>query len=168
MKSFIELRESLKEAALGKLPDPPPMIVLRRIGIRNFPHGEKIALYHNDKLNLDVSVPYSNDGKNDVTKLTYASIREEVNSLDETIIKKLQIIANKPTADNVNFGNGSFVQVQPVVAQKILTLYKRNDLTFANRVKLSRFVSGNPKAFKAVVDFVNQMDGGDNQGQGDN
>lgn len=160
MKSFSEIRGMLKESGLGKLPDPPPMIVLRRIGIRNFPHGEKIALYRNDKLDLDVSVPYSQDSH----KITVANVREEINTLDETIIKKLNIIANKSMPSNVNFSNGTFVQVQPAVAKKIVDLYKHKDLSFSNRVKLSRFVSGNPKAFKSVVDFVNQQMDEENNG----
>jgi hypothetical protein len=42
-----------------KLPDPPMVLILKRKAIRLFPSGEKVALYHSDKLGLDVSIPYS-------------------------------------------------------------------------------------------------------------
>jgi hypothetical protein len=42
-----------------KLPDPPMVLILKRKAIRLFPSGEKVALYHSDKLGLDVSIPYT-------------------------------------------------------------------------------------------------------------
>lgn len=155
MKSFFEhLGASLEEGEMGLQPDPPPMIVLRRIGIRNFPHGEKVALYRNDKLDLNVSVPYA--GKASTDRVAFAQVKEEIESLEETIIKKLKSIADKSSVQKVSFGPGADVQVQPATAKKILDLYAHPDLSFSNRVKLSRYVSSDPKEFKKVVDFVTQ------------
>jgi hypothetical protein len=150
MKKLSELRGTLKENEQGKLPDPPPMLLLRRKAIRVFPNGQRIALYQNDKLGLDVSVPYfpGKLGRKEIPSVT----KEEF--LGETIIKKLEAIVKSGMPDNVVFENGAAVQVQPNVADKILSLY--NQVNFTNRVKLTRFVSATPKEFKKVVDFTTE------------
>jgi hypothetical protein len=152
MKYFKEIRGTLKEAERGKLPDPPPVIMLRRIGLRNFPTGERVALYRNDKLGLDVSVPYL-PGKFGKTQVAMGSLKEEIElTLNETIIKKLIRIATKSQPDNVTLGNGVQFQVQPNVAKKLIDLTKK--VNFTNRVNLSRFMSGNPNDLKKIVDFT--------------
>lgn len=156
MKSFKEIRGTLKESESGtKLPDPPPMILLRRIAIRVFPNGQRVALYQNRRLNLDVSVPYfpGRLGNPSPTKeISLAQVKESVERLDETIIKKLEKIQKNSQPDNVVFSNGASVQVQPATAKKILDLYKK--VNFDNRAKLTQFVSMTPKEFKKVVDFT--------------
>ena len=156
MKKFTQLREALKKGEQGKkLPDPPPMIVLKRKGYRTFPNGELVALYHNDMLKLDVSVPFSA-----AKTLGYGTFKEQVEYdnliLNETIVKKLESIVRNGMQSNVELANGATATVQPTTAQKILDLYNHNQLHFANRVKLSRYMSNDPKSFKKVVDFVSQ------------
>jgi hypothetical protein len=154
MKKLKEIRGTLKEVELGKLPDPPPVVVLRRIGLRSFPTGERVALYRNDKLNLDVSVPYL-PGKIGGMK-PMAMMREEIElniqDINETIIKKLISIIRKGTPQLVSFADGTKGEVQPAVASRIVNLTKK--VNFTNRVGLTRFVSGDPKNFKSVVDFT--------------
>lgn len=63
MKSLSEIknlgdREGIVESK-KELPDPPMIIVLKRKAIRLFPSGKRVALYHNDKLGVDISIPYS-------------------------------------------------------------------------------------------------------------
>lgn len=155
MKSFKEIRGTLLEAEYVKLPDPPPVVVLRRIGIRMYPTGERIALYRNSKLNLDVSVPYF-PGKIGNIKVPVAVMREEIElpleNLNETIMKRLLKIVRSGQPDNVEFGNGTTAQVQPAVAARLVNLTKQ--LHFTNRVKFTRYVSGNPQDFKSAVDFT--------------
>lgn len=151
MLKFSEFRKL--DESFGGEKDPPPMIVIRRIGIRNYPTGDKIALYRNEKLKLDISIPY-NEKKS--SGLPAAVFREEVERLDETIIKKLESIVKKGQPDNVVLINGASVQVQPSVAAKILKIYR--NVRFANRVKFTNFVSEHPKQLKAVIDFTNQND----------
>lgn len=38
--------------------DPPPMLVLKRVGIRIFPDGRRVAMYTDSKLGLTFSIPY--------------------------------------------------------------------------------------------------------------
>jgi hypothetical protein len=42
--------------------DPPNVLVMRRVSIRQFPQGNKVALYYIEALNQYVTVPYSNLG----------------------------------------------------------------------------------------------------------
>lgn len=155
MKYFKEIRGTLKEAEYGKLPDPPPVVVLRRIGIRIFPSGERIALYRNSNLNLDVSVPYS-PGKIGNQKIPFAMMKEQIefdsDVLNETVTKKLLKIVRTGNADNVVLNDGTSVQIQPAVAARLVNLAKQ--LRFTNRVNFTRFISGNPKDLKAAVDFT--------------
>lgn len=39
--------------------DPPVVLVLRRKAIRMFPHGQSVAQYRNDNLNIDIAIPYT-------------------------------------------------------------------------------------------------------------
>lgn len=41
-----------------KVDDPPPMLVLKRAGIRIFSDGRRVALYTDSKLGLTFSIPY--------------------------------------------------------------------------------------------------------------
>ena len=53
----IKDQESINEG-LGPNVIPAPMIVLRRVGVRTFPDGRKVAMYSNDKYNLIFTVPF--------------------------------------------------------------------------------------------------------------
>jgi len=59
IKQIIGDREDIIEAKNGALPDPPMIVILKRKAIRLFPNGRRVALYHSDKLGIDVSIPYS-------------------------------------------------------------------------------------------------------------
>jgi hypothetical protein len=50
MKNF---KEFLTEAK-----DPPMLLTLRRQGIRNFPNGDRVALFSNPQLNIQLAIPY--------------------------------------------------------------------------------------------------------------
>jgi hypothetical protein len=64
MKTLNEIKNSkdgeINEAGIG-LSDPPTVVILKRKAIRVFPNGKRVALYHSDKLGIDVSLPYSKD-----------------------------------------------------------------------------------------------------------
>ncbi len=69
VQSFQALRKNIQNSfeitdknqlceALQDEVQPPPMLVLRRQGIRIFPDGKRVALYTNDKLGLTFTIPY--------------------------------------------------------------------------------------------------------------
>lgn len=39
--------------------DPPNILIMKRKSIRQFPNGQRVALYHVDKINKYVTVPYT-------------------------------------------------------------------------------------------------------------
>lgn len=57
MKNLSEIRQT-EEVLEEGLQDPPMIVVLRRTAIRLFPGNQRVALYTNDHLGLEVSVPY--------------------------------------------------------------------------------------------------------------
>lgn len=61
MKTLKELRSPYlpgrdeKESQM----DPPAVLIMRRKSIRQFPDGQRVALYYVDKINKYVTVPYT-------------------------------------------------------------------------------------------------------------
>lgn len=58
-KSFKQLRADLNEG-IGISADimAPAMLILKRRGIRVYPDGQRVALYHNDRFNMIFPVPF--------------------------------------------------------------------------------------------------------------
>jgi len=84
MKSFSEF-QNLNEKVTGQLPDPPMILVLRRTAIRIFPSGEKVALYRNENLGIDISIPYK---PNDIgSRVAVSSIKEDFKIGDKVKFK---------------------------------------------------------------------------------
>ena len=42
----------------SKPSDPPQILIMRRKSIREFPNGQRVALYQIDKLNRYITIPY--------------------------------------------------------------------------------------------------------------
>lgn len=61
----MKFKEFIKEQLVTeKTVDPPMLIQLRRLGIRNYPRGERVALYYNPQLGVQLAIPYDyNNGK---------------------------------------------------------------------------------------------------------
>jgi hypothetical protein len=153
MKTFSQYIQELNEAVPAA--DPPAMIVLRRLGIRNYPTGAKVALYRNDKMNLDVSVPYFPDSGSG-GKVGYGSIvKEDLNTLqiviDESIVQSLRAIMKKDKPGIVTFANGTTATVQPSTAKNIVDLHGK--VNKRNKQNLGQ-MGNSPQDFKKVVDFT--------------
>ena len=39
--------------------DPPAVLIMKRKSVRQFPNGQRVALYYVDKINKYVTVPYT-------------------------------------------------------------------------------------------------------------
>jgi hypothetical protein len=74
MKTLHEIKSQNIVQEVKKVPDPPTILVLKRKAIRQFPSGKRVALYHNDKLGIDISVPYSSEMEPEIA----GGISEEV------------------------------------------------------------------------------------------
>ena len=58
MKSFSQFKTDLVESRDKSL-DPPAVLVMRRKSIRQYPGGQRVALYFVDKINKYITVPYT-------------------------------------------------------------------------------------------------------------
>jgi len=54
----MSFKKFLAEQNVNEAKDPPMLLQLRRQGIRNFPNGERVALFSNPQLNIQLAVPY--------------------------------------------------------------------------------------------------------------
>lgn len=52
------LKEVLSEGKKERSMDPPNVLIMKRKSIRQFPNGQRVALYYVDKINKYVTVPY--------------------------------------------------------------------------------------------------------------
>lgn len=156
MKKLSDIRGTPTKIG-SKLPDPPMVVLLQRKAIRLYPNGQRIALYHNDRLNLDVSVPYfpGKFGK----EPGFGELKENI-SLDEdsTIWKKLGAIAKGKPGD-ITFSNGAVLKnVQPSVAASIKKLRDDLGLNTYNKEKLANKVNATPADFNDVIKFIRKND----------
>lgn len=59
MKTLKEFR-SLTEGQGGNTAmDPPAVLIMKRKSVRQFPNGQRVALYYVDKIDKYVTVPYT-------------------------------------------------------------------------------------------------------------
>lgn len=101
MKTFKELNEFVH--AQGILQDPPQVLVLRRTSIRTFPKGERVALYRNENLNLNVSIPYH---PNSTYKPISVSGVNEEEQIDENILHGIHHAIRTKMPRDLIFMNG--------------------------------------------------------------
>lgn len=105
MKTLREIRESvvaspseeaeyIEESNVMSISNIPFVIVLKRKAIRIYPNGQKVALYHNEKLDKFVTIPFSDIG-----------VSEEVEQIDELSKKTLGSYIKKAHDDATNKAN---------------------------------------------------------------
>ena len=58
MKTLKELR-SLDGGHASAAMDPPAVLIMKRKSVRQFPNGQRVALYYVDKIDKYVTVPYT-------------------------------------------------------------------------------------------------------------
>lgn len=59
MKTLKELRSLDEKSEKETQMDPPAVLIMRRKSIRQFPDGQRVALYYVDKIDKYVTVPYT-------------------------------------------------------------------------------------------------------------
>jgi hypothetical protein len=60
-EGFVYDEEPLLESVTIKHHEMPAVLVLRRTSFRQFPNGQIIALYHADKINKYITIPYEDE-----------------------------------------------------------------------------------------------------------
>ena len=146
------LNESKKKSKGKRTQDPPPVLMLRRTGVRVFPNGERVALYHNAKLGLNFSVPYTDSGYNNPVTANEGVLQEELLGEDATVIQRMAIIAKKREMGEVVFDNGVKTKIDVTTAESVLRLL--GELTPSNRERVTALVNGSLSGLSKVRDFA--------------
>lgn len=149
LKDFISEKE-LEEASIEESPqamlakpmDPPPILIMRRKSIRQFPNGQRVAMYHIDKLNRYVTIPYAET----------AWAMEEADQVTEDVFYQLQNIVENRSGSVISFGDGSSTKVDVLTAKAILNVH--NALTEENKKRYSDMAHQGKDCFDEVAKFA--------------
>lgn len=125
------------KTSLSQELDPPAVLIMRRKSIRQFPNGQRVALYYVDKINKYVTVPYEN--------MQWSSATEE------TVLDKLKKVNESKKNMVVEHIDGSTTEVTPQMAKQMMELYKKiND---ANKAKMQDMLEASAKHFQTIAKF---------------
>ena len=114
--------------------DPPTVLVMRRKSVRQFPNGQRVALYYVDKLNKYVTVPYNDM---EFSAMAEETVFEKIQNLNETVI--------------VEHLDGSTSEVTPELARSIMKLH--NKLSESNRTRILDMLEASSKHFQTIAKF---------------
>lgn len=135
---------------------PPPMLVLRRQGIRIFPDGRRVALYTNDKLGLTFTIPYRPSGTTNPATVIPGLAAEEVEH--EEIMESLDQVKAyaqeeqpKALAKHMKFADGSKLKVSHGAAKAIHLVH--GALNDENKKKFADMLT-TPKGFEKAAHFA--------------
>jgi hypothetical protein len=117
--------------------DPPAILIMRRKSVRQFPNGQRVALYFVDKINKYVTVPYED--------MQWGA------TFEETTLDQLNYSAQY--GDNVvlEHFDGTSTEVSPEMAKNIINLYKK--INEANKAKMLDMLEASSKHFQTIAKF---------------
>ena len=145
--------DQLCEATLRDEVSPPPMLVLKRTGIRIFPDGRRVAMYVNDKLGLTFTIPYKPTGTT-TGDATVPGVSEEVEEIMESldqVAAYAQQEQPKAMAKHMKFADGSKLKVSHGAAKAIHMVH--GALNPENKKKFEELLS-HPKGFEKAAHFA--------------
>jgi hypothetical protein len=93
VKEEIVLDESIAK-------DPPFILILKRKAIRLYPNGMKVAVYHNDRLNKDFAIPFTQDDAGMIQAEQIELDTGDVVELDEETLNAFQAVYLSLTEEN--------------------------------------------------------------------
>ena len=146
-----EINEELWEEGDNKQKtmDPPSVLIMRRKSIRQFPNGQRVALYYVDKIDKYVTVPYTAMQWSTSTPEEFES---EGEMIKEDVISQLKNIVEQQSYDRIQFQDGKRMLVTVELAESILKMY--NVLNESNKEQLAEMANKNKEHFGKVIDFA--------------
>lgn len=150
MASFKQLRAKRKPYQ-----DAPAMLVLKRVGIRNYPNGQQVALYHNSALDLNISVPFKGSSL-DPDGMVASPVGSLIPSINEGVIGSLKNIAQKQQPGQVKFNNGQVEEVHNTIAQQIVDVHSR--LENSNKDKFERLINAGPGGLQKITHWLKDLE----------
>jgi hypothetical protein len=143
--------DQVSESTFKDEVNPPPMMVLKRKGIRIFPDGRRVALYTNDKLGIVFTIPYKGSGtKTEIIPGVQAEETEVGNFVEN--IEHIKDIVDKKQAKKLKFLDGGDLQVDHQTAHAIHLVH--NSLNDENKAKVAKMLSHSKGQFMKVADFA--------------
>ena len=140
-----EIKELDEKVVKSRPHDPPAILIMRRKSIRQFPNGQRVALYNIDKLNKVIMIPYDD-------MEAVLTVGEEVEELEENVMHHLNDIVSSGSAKRVKFHDGSSVKVDRQTAHAVLKVH--GALNDENKKKVSDMAHKSKHHFMKVVDFA--------------
>lgn len=124
---------------------PPPMMTLRRTGIRIFPDGRRVALYVSNKYNLMFSVPYKSTGAPEDFPVVQA---------EEIVLENIEQLAEVKEGETkkVKVGDET-MDIHHQTAMDVLRLHSK--LNDANKKIMQQHIK-DPEKFKKILDLAKQ------------
>lgn len=156
MKNSYEITDvdQISESVMKDEVNPPPMLVLKRKGIRIFPDGRRVAMYTNDKLGLVFTIPYKGSGtQTEVLPGVQAESfepEEVMESLDQ-VAKYAQEESPKQTSRHMKFADGSKLRVSHGAAKAVHMVH--GALNDENKKKFADMLT-HPKGFEKAAHFA--------------
>lgn len=144
-------KEQICEATLKDELSPPPMLVLRRTGIRIFPDGRRVAMYVNQKLGLVFTIPYRGTAGAEVIPGVQSEEVEYMMENIEHITKYASEETPKALSKHFKFDDGSKMKVAHGVAKAMHMVH--GALNPENQKKYQAMLS-DPKGFSKAADFA--------------
>jgi hypothetical protein len=139
-KTLVATSEPMVEGRTGQSQDkdPPAILIMRRKSVRQFPNGQRVALYYVDKINKYVTVPYED-------------MQWGASYTEETVIDQLSYSAQYKDKVVVEHFDGTTTEVTPEMAQNIISLY--NKINEANKAKMLEMLEASSKHFQTIAKF---------------
>lgn len=131
-------KDQITEEPLN-MKDPPNILLLKRITVRLFPDGTKVALYYNRLLDKHFTIPYG-PGINSPL---------QAEETEMSVLESLRYISQLDESQEIWFETDSR-SVDPETAQNILKLY--NSLSEENKIKMEEKLN-DPVMFDKLHEF---------------
>ena len=80
--------------------DPPFILILKRKAIRLYPNGMKVAVYHNDRLDKDFAIPFTQDDAGMIQAEQIELDTGDIVELDEETLNAFQAVYLSLTEEN--------------------------------------------------------------------
>lgn len=123
--------------SLSRELDPPAVLIMRRKSVRQFPNGQRVALYYIDKINKYVTVPYED--------------MQLSATVEETVFEKVKTVSTSKKNMVVEHLDGSVTEITPQTAKQMMELYKK--ISEANKAKMQDMLEASAKHFQTIAKF---------------
>lgn len=126
--------------------DPPNVLIMRRVSVRQYPNKQRVALYFVDKINKYVTVPY--------TAMQWSSSEVTAEETKSNIVEQLNLAACSEKATKIVFEDGSSTYTTHLSAKQMLKLHEA--LSKEHKKEFVEVASRSKKDFLDLQSFAKQ------------